>query len=98
MEMSKQMEILRQRDELERSNLSEEMKSVAMGNLPNFRSIPNQLSNVTLEKRDEALKRFEKADTDREFVDAVIAYHLDVVQEVLRMAEAWNSLLEELNR
>lgn len=98
MEMYRQMEILRQRNELRRSNLSEEVKGVAMESLPHFRSIPNQLSNVTLNKRDEALKRFEKADTDREFVDAIITYHLDVFKEVIGMAEEWTDLLEELEK
>lgn len=96
MEMYQQMEILRQRDEVRRSNLSDEVKDVALRSLPKFRSLPNQLSNVTLNKRDEALKAFEKADTDREFVDAVITYHLDVFKEVIRMAEEWTDLLEEL--
>ena len=98
MEMYKQMEILRQRNELRRSNISDEVKDVALRSLPRFRSIPNQLSNVTLNKRDEALKRFEKADTDREFVDAIITYHLDVFKEVIRMAEEWTDLLEELEQ
>lgn len=98
MEMYRQMEILRQRNELRRSNISDEVKDVALRSLPKFRSVPNQLSNVTLEKYDEALKRFEKADTDREFVNAVIAYHLDVVKEVIRMADEWTDLLEELEQ
>lgn len=96
MEMYQQMEILRQRDELRRSNISDEVKDVALRSLPNFRSIPNQFSNVIFNKQDEALKNFEKADTDREFVDAVITYHLDVFKEVIRMAEEWTDLLEEL--
>lgn len=98
MEMYRQMETLRQRNELRRSNLSDEVKDVALRSLPKFRSVPNQLSNVTLNKRDEALKRFEKADTDREFVDAIITYHLDVFKEVIRMAEEWTDLLEELEQ
>ena len=98
MEMYQQMEILRQRHEIKKSNLPEKAKNLALRELRGYYTIPNQLSNVTLTKRVEALESFAKADTEKEFVDAIIDHHLRIIGEVIRMSQEWSDLREELEQ
>ena len=96
MEMNQQMEMLRHRDKVWNSDLPIEVKRVAVQSLRGFRTVPNQLSNISMSMREEAYRSFEEADTDKEFVEAVIDHHLKMIEKIIRMAEEWTDLLEEL--